>query len=193
MGRVIRAERSGPRVVQAEVYDAKQLAARIVLAAHEQAAAVRDAAVAEGRAAGHAEAAQQLIEIAKARGELLRRTEQEAMHAVLLVAAELLGKTLAFDPAQIAELVAPHLARMRRAQHIVLKLHPEDATWLEQHQDALHSRVELEGSLEVRADATIARGGCQIESNLGELDARIETRLSALAGALGLDALEVPE
>jgi flagellar biosynthesis/type III secretory pathway protein FliH len=187
MGRVIRAERSGPSVVHAEVYAAKQTAARILESAHAQADALRAAAVEAGRAAGHAEVAQQLLEIARLRAELLRRTEQEALRAVLLVAAELLGKTLEANPAQISCLLAPHLTRMRRAQHIVLKLHPEDAAWLAGHQRALSASAELEGSLELRPDPSITRGGCQIESNLGELDARIETRLDALAAALGLE------
>jgi flagellar biosynthesis/type III secretory pathway protein FliH len=72
----------------------------------------------------------------------------------------------------------------------VLRLHPEDAGWLAQHEHALAELCklsQLEGSLELRTDPTLTRGGCCIESNLGDLDARVETRLTLLAAALGLN------
>ena len=86
--------------------------------------------------------------------------------------------------------LAPHLARVRRAQHIVLKLHPADAHWLAPHAAELRERVGLPGDIEVRADASISRGGCLVESSLGRIDARIETRLSELTRALGLSTAQ---
>jgi flagellar biosynthesis/type III secretory pathway protein FliH len=198
MGRVIRAQRTGPRVVPAEVFDAKREAARLLAEAQQQAeqlradaqaqaALLRTAAVADGFSAGRAEATQQLFDVARLRSEALHKTEQQALRAVLLVAAELLGETLRADPAQIAVLLEPHLARMRRAEMIMLRVHPADASWLEQHRAALQLRAGLDCPIELHSDAQITRGGCVIESNLGELDARIETRLSELARALGLE------
>jgi flagellar biosynthesis/type III secretory pathway protein FliH len=187
MGRVIRAQRRGPSVVRADVVAAKGSAAEILAQAQAQGEALRAAAVLEGRAAGYAEAAKQLLELARLRSEQLRRVEQEALRAALLVAAELVGKTLAATPSDISDLLAPHLARMRRAQHVVLHVNPLDGAWLGEHAAELHARVELAGSLELRENDAISRGGCVIESNLGELDARIETRLYALAQALELE------
>jgi flagellar biosynthesis/type III secretory pathway protein FliH len=186
MARVIRAQRVGPGVVCAEVYDARREAMQIVDTARAEAKTLHATALAAGHAAGHAAAAKQLFDLAKLRHDTLRSAEQHALQAVLLVAAELVGKTLSADPAQIAALLAPHLARIRRAQSIVLKVHPADADWLQQHAAELTDRAELEGQLELRADASIARGGCLIESTLGEVDARVETRLTELARALGL-------
>jgi flagellar biosynthesis/type III secretory pathway protein FliH len=186
MARVIRAQRTGPSVLHAEVYDARREATQIVETARAEADTLRAAVLAAGHAAGHAAAAKQLFDIAKLRHETLRSVEQHALQAVLLVAAELVGKTLSAEPSQIAALLAPHLARIRRAQSIVLKVHPSDADWLQQHAAELTQRADLEGQLELRPDASIARGGCLIESTLGQVDARVETRLAELARALGL-------
>jgi flagellar assembly protein FliH len=198
MGRVIRAERSGPQVVRAEmsvanraadqiVGEAQREAEHILAEARSQAELLRAAASTEGFAAGQADAAKQLFDVARLRSEVLRKAEQEALRAVLLVAAELLGETLQAEPSQIAVLLEPHLARIRRAEAIVLRLHPADASWLERHEGELRKRAGLDCPIELRSDAEIARGGCVIESNLGELDARVETRLAALARALGLE------
>jgi flagellar assembly protein FliH len=186
MARVIRAQRSGSSVVRAEVYDAGREATRILERAHAEAEAVRAKAFAAGHAAGQAAAAQQLFDVAKLRHDTLRSTERQALQAVLLVAAQLVGETLSADPQPLVESIAKQLARVRRAQSIVLKVHPLDAAWLQQNASALSQHAELEGQLELRADATISRGGCLIESTLGEVDARIETRIAELARVLGL-------
>jgi flagellar biosynthesis/type III secretory pathway protein FliH len=69
----------------------------------------------------------------------------------------------------------------------VLRANPGVACGLDQPTAALQLRAGLDCPIELHSDAQITRGGCVIESNLGELDARIETRLSELARALGLE------
>lgn len=191
MGRVIRAQRIGPARVPAVVHEA-MLEAQAIRARAEQAAqSVQRDAYETGLAAGHAEAAKLLLELAQQQNALLARTEREATQAVLLVAAELLGATLHSQPEQILQLLTPHLTRMRRARQIVLHLHPDDSAWLHDHTQALRDlcrRHGIEGEITLQHDPKITRGGCLLESNLGGLDARIETRLELLARALGLDA-----
>jgi flagellar assembly protein FliH len=191
MARVIRAQRTGPAWLPAEVFDAKNEATAIRARALHEAEAVRARAHAEGYEAGRAEAAKQLFDLSQMRAELARRTEQEALQAVLLVSAQLLGSTLQAEPQRILDVLTPHLARMRHAQRLRLYLHPDDAGWLEHHRVALQARcdqLQLESQLELRSDAKLTRGGCTIEANVGELDARVETRLTLLAKALGIEA-----
>jgi flagellar assembly protein FliH len=196
----------GPALVTAQVGNAldearviRAQAQRDAAALHDQAqrdaTALREQAYREGFATGNAAAAKHLIDLEQLRSELIARTERESMRAVLLVAAELLGATLESQPAQILSLLAPHLTRMRRAQQLTLHLHPDDCTFLETHMPQFHAlcaRLQLESSVTLQHDAAMTRGGCLLESNIGGLDARIETRLSLLASALGLDGATQP-
>ena len=186
MARLIRARASGPKWVPGEIYDARAQAQQILSEARAQAETLRAQALNEGRLAGRADAAKQLFDLAQLRSQMLRDTEQVALRAVLLVAAELVGSTLQADPSRIAAMLAPHLQRLRRAAALTLRLHPEDAHWLERHRAQLIERAGFEVPIELVPDAALARGGCVIASNVGELDARIETRLAELARALGL-------
>lgn len=191
MARVIRAQRIGKPVIAAAVYDAQLEAAEIRQRALREAEQLRHRAHAEGYAAGKAAAARQLFDLAAVQAELARRAERDATQAALLVAGQLLGVTLNSEPEKILALLKPHLARMRRAQRLVLRLHPDDAAWLQAHPeplDELREQHTLASSLELRSDPTITRGGCVVESNIGDLDARIETRLTLLASALDLPA-----
>lgn len=179
----------GKSVVPAAVYDAQLEAAAIRQQAETEAEQIRKAAHAQGYAAGQAAAARQLFDLAAVQAELGKRAERDATRAALLVAGQLLGTTLSTEPEKIVALLKPHLARMRRAARIVLRLHPDDAAWLQDHPEALNELREqhtLASSLELRSDAGLTRGGCVVESNIGDLDARVETRLTLLATALDL-------
>lgn len=191
MARVIRAQRLGEPVIPAAVYDAQLEAAAIRERARSDAEQIRNSAHAQGYAEGKAAAARQLFDLTNIQAELAKRAERDATQAALLVAGQLLGATLQAEPEKILALLKPHLARMRRAQRIVLRLHPEDAAWLQAHPaplETLRAQHTLASSLELRGDPTITRGGCVVESNIGDLDARVETRLSLLANALDLPA-----
>jgi flagellar biosynthesis/type III secretory pathway protein FliH len=190
MARVIRAERAGPAWLPGEVFDAKTEAAVIRARAQHEAVEVRARAHAEGYEAGRAEAAKQLFDLTQMQAELAKRTETQALQAVLLVSAELLGSTLQAAPQQILDVLTPHLARVRHAQRLSLRLHPDDAGWLDEHRAVLQARcaaLQLDTQVEVLADPSITRGGCMVDANVGELDARVETRLTLLAKALGID------
>ncbi|MET0386740.1 MAG: FliH/SctL family protein [Polyangiales bacterium] len=203
MGRVIRAQRIGAAVVPDEVYTAHGEAARIREAAQLEAAAIRARAEAEadairssaradGYADGHAAAAQQHVDLAHWHAQLRAEDERAATQAALLVAAELVGSTLQSEPERILGLLAPHLTRLRRAHRLVLRLHPDDAAWLHTHAPelaALGERLQWLSEPILQPDPALARGDCVLESSIGELDARLDTRLTLLAAALQLPPL----
>jgi flagellar assembly protein FliH len=103
----------------------------------------------------------------------------------LVLAAKLAGRAFEREPEALDALIEPLLARVRRARKVLLRVSPEAAAYVEGRVASLIEAVELKGALEVVADPAIEAGGCLIESSLGELDARLETRVSELARALG--------
>jgi flagellar biosynthesis/type III secretory pathway protein FliH len=192
MSRIIRAERRGPALIRSGVYAAqrdaavllsaaREDAARITAQAEAEAARLRERAEAQGHAEGVARAARALFDVAALRTSTLHETEREARQAVLLLASKLTQQTLELEPTALRALVAPLFARIRRARHITLRVHPDDVSALAE----LPARADLAGVLAVLPDPTISRGGCLIQSDLGQLDARLETRVGELAKALG--------
>jgi hypothetical protein len=89
----------------------------------------------------------------------------------------LLGEELSARPEHVQSVVDRELSRVRRARRISLRAHPADLALLEPA-GALCTRLELSGVLTLSADANLERGGCVLESDLGEIDARLETRLA---------------
>jgi flagellar biosynthesis/type III secretory pathway protein FliH len=182
--------------VRAEVYDARLEAAQILERARAEAAQLTAAAqasiererargYAQGVAEGHARAARELLDIATARDGMLRERERELGELTLLLAAKLAGPTFERDPRALEALMTPLLERVRRARTVVLRVAPDAADYVRARIAALVESLELEAAIEVQADPAIAMGGCVVESDLGTLDARLETRVTELARALG--------
>jgi flagellar biosynthesis/type III secretory pathway protein FliH len=185
MGRVIRAEQQGPKLVLAPVVDALAQARAIVERAHGEAAAVRAAALDAGRAQAQAELAAQLLELTQAHARVLAALEPQAIELALLAAKRVIGTELAARPELIGDMIAPLLERLRRAHRLELRVHPDDRAALERQLDALRRAAHPAATLQIESDAALSRGSCVVVSDVGSLDARVETQLSALARALG--------
>lgn len=69
------------------------------------------------------------------------------------------------------------------ARHITVRVHPDDQALISQGAgEALDAR-----GARVQADPTITRGGCVVESDIGAVDASMETRWRRAVATLGCD------
>jgi flagellar biosynthesis/type III secretory pathway protein FliH len=89
----------------------------------------------------------------------------------------------ASGPELLRSLVDDELSRLRRAASIELRVHPEDLAQLDAP-GLLTARLALEGVLRVVPDGTLSQGDCLLESELGSVDARVETRIERLCALL---------
>jgi flagellar assembly protein FliH len=89
----------------------------------------------------------------------------------------LLDAELRLAPEHVRAVVERELTRLQPARRVVLRVHPDDLALLDPP-ETLGARHELRAPLSFEADATLSRGGCVIDTDLGQIDARLETRLS---------------
>jgi flagellar biosynthesis/type III secretory pathway protein FliH len=160
------------------VVDAHAVARTIVARAEQQAGAIAERARDEGLQAARVELAARLLDLESARAAALHALAAQTRQAALLAAEHVIAAELALEPARITAIVTEQLERVRRARRVVLHAHPLDCAalrpWLATHRP----------TLELHEDASLARGGCVVVSDIGTLDARIETRLDRLREAL---------
>lgn len=142
---------------------------------------------AEGLAAGLAGAsahAEHLRALAASLPAALRSAEAELSQAILAlaldVARQVVHRTLRVEPEWVVALVQELLHAEPALQgEPRLLLHPDD---LQLVRDSLGSELQSAG-WQLRADDTLARGGCRVRSAIGEMDATLETRWKRVVGA----------
>jgi flagellar assembly protein FliH len=199
MTRIIPADRDGARIIPAVIVDAQTRAALILAEAHSEASAMRAAARAaceglaeraklEARELATAEARAQLSsaleELASARQQWLEGLPLQLIELAMEAARHIVGAKLDVQPDTFESIVRPLLDRLRRAQRILLHLHPDDERWLRTALPRLQRDLNERAELQLQSDPAIMRGGCLLVSDIGAIDARLETRLERLAGAV---------
>ena len=145
----------------------------------------------EGLAAGLAAAsahAEQLRALAASLPAALRRAETELADAVLTlaldVARQVVHRTLRAEPEWVLPLVQDLLHTDPALQgEPRLLLHPEDVALVK---NSLGNELQAAG-WQVRADETMSRGSCRVQSASGELDASLETRWKSVTAVLNRD------
>jgi flagellar assembly protein FliH len=155
--------------------------------------------LAKGRAEGHAEGlasglaaasahAEQLRALAATLPAALRRAESELADALLTlaldVARQVVHRTLRAEPEWVLPLVQDLLHAEPALQgEPRLLLHPEDIALVN---ESLGNELQIAG-WQLRADDTLARGGCRVQSASGEMDASLETRWKHVTAAMNRD------
>jgi flagellar assembly protein FliH len=100
------------------------------------------------------------------------------------LARQIVRSELATQPALVAAVAQEALdTLLLSAQHITLRVHPADQPLVAQGAaDVLAAR-----GARLLADASMSRGGCLVESDIGIIDATLETRWRRAAASLGCD------
>jgi type III secretion protein L len=195
VGHIIYSDRDGPARLPQEMVDAKRearrtledaerVARKIVEDAAGQAEALCAQARAAGREQGRAEAAALLVKAQLIYDGTLTRAEGEIVQIAIAAAERIIGNMLEKEPATIARIVSPVLARARSARQITVRVHPEDVGALAKVASRLAAQSDLSGSFEIEPDDSLARGGCIVCTDGGTLEATIEVQLASLARAL---------
>lgn len=139
----------------------------------------------EGREAARRELEQSLarlegllVEIARPLQSLDEATEREMAQLAMVVARRVIAHELRIDPTLIQQAVHEAVAALPSAtRSLRVHLHPDDLALLRELGAA-------EAHWELLSDPGLSRGDCRLESESSRLDARVQTRLASIVGAV---------
>jgi flagellar assembly protein FliH len=144
--------------------------------------------LAEGREAGRGEVRAQVeklagmfYDLAKPFEVLNAEVERELLTLAMALARQIVRRELKTDPTQIIGIIRDAIAALPvAAREVRVHLHPEDAAVVRQNL----APTESERAWTMIEDPVMARGGCQITTTTSRIDARLETRLTAILSEL---------
>lgn len=165
-------------------FDPKVEAARILADAQSEADRLRTQAVAEGRERGLA-AVTELLVSARVRAARSQKDLESSLRTLAVrIAEKIIDRQLSLQPEVIVDIVAAALRQAGSPTEIVVRIHPDDLQALERGRPRLIERAGRSQILTLRADGSIGRGGCALETELGTVDARLPVQLAAIERAL---------
>ncbi|MBI2266779.1 MAG: hypothetical protein HYU64_16720 [Armatimonadetes bacterium] len=141
----------------------------------------------EGARAGYEEVqslileARSTLEQAMAeRDALLRGAESEVAQLAVKIAERIIQTEVAAKPEIVLGVIRSTLEKVKDRESVIIKVNPGDLDMVRNNRETYSRIVEGLRSMEIQGDPRVERGGCVVETNLGNVDARISTQLAAL-------------
>jgi len=120
--------------------------------------------------------------------ELEGQVADSVARTATALARQVVRSELTERPELVAQVAAEAVqAVLLSARHIRVFVHPDDHALV---QTGAGEALAARGA-RLLLDATLTRGGCHVESDLGSIDARVEERWAQAAATLGQQALSL--
>ncbi|MDJ0808661.1 MAG: FliH/SctL family protein [Desulfobacterales bacterium] len=123
-----------------------------------------------------------IAELTDTRQKLQQQIESEVVDLALHVGRKIVGQALEITPELVADIVQAAVQKVEDPEKITIRLNPTDI----RHIQSTPGRTILEGRAEriqFEEDEGIEAGGCLVQTEYGEIDARIENQFRAIEEA----------
>jgi len=114
------------------------------------------------------------------RAEILSETEKQIVDLVLLIARKVIKVISENQRNVIISNVIESLRKIKSKGDIVIRVNLADLKLATEHKEDFIRLVEKSNSLQIVEDTSVDSGGCIIETDFGEIDARIASQLNEL-------------
>lgn len=174
------------------VEEAQKEADRIVAEAQkirdrigEELAAARARGFEDGKEEGLAQFVREIENVRRLKKEFFDHAEPEVLKMVLSIAKKVIGELVERETAAIEAVVRQALEHSL-GDRIVVRLHPDDWGRINKDGSGFGDILDRTKHLHFKEDDSIERGGCIVETEIGTIDAQLETQLKAIRKALGV-------
>jgi len=185
----------GGKIIKKELFEASQEARHIVEEARQEAEQIvaraeqqRTASVESGFQIGYEEGLKRWNEILagawQARENLKTEWERSMLHLAVRVAERIVGEQLRLHPDTIVPIVREALKSLGQERQLTLLIHPDHREMVQANLDRLQTLVGSSRQIHLVVNPDIGLGGCVVESELGVIDAKLETQLECLEKVL---------
>jgi len=115
---------------------------------------------------------------------LLYDTEQQAIDLALLIAQKIVRRTVSIDRDVICRVLRDALKKLDDHKRICIQIHPADFEIIEGSGVTSFGEEAPKRVFHLEPVESVSRGGCMIETDLGIIDATIQSQFQALEESL---------
>ncbi len=186
---------SGKKVIKREVHSAREEGKQILGAADDEARRIVDEAKAEadrirkkaesdGYEEGLGRLNDQALEFQQQREKLIDASRSDILKLAVRIAGKILGREVETNEKALGDIVVKAMRGIAHEKRIQIRVNPGDLDKIRKQHDRLIDEVGSGKEVELREDKNVSPGGCIVETDLGIIDAQLETQLRVLERAL---------
>jgi flagellar assembly protein FliH len=111
------------------------------------------------------------------RSGILRDSEAQIVHLILQIARKVVKVISESQKNIVVNNAVQALQKLRSKADVIIRVNLEDVNLMTEHTKDIIALVEKVQNITILEDTTVDRGGCIIETDFGEIDARIAAQL----------------
>ncbi|MCU0227880.1 MAG: FliH/SctL family protein [Bryobacterales bacterium] len=183
-GRILKGAVGAGAIVRQPLLQAAEEAREILTQAHQERDRIRQEAREQGFREGFQQWDTAIRRVKDTTDTYVREHQQDFLKLAVRIAEKILGDSLRADPQQIIQVVREALRNLSRERRLTIEVAPGQGDFLESQRQALEARVGQDCTVRILETPEVSPGGCLLRSDLGIIDARVETQLALLERAL---------
>jgi len=121
-----------------------------------------------------------LEELSQLRESILKNSADDMLRLVLAIVEQIIPCAVSLNPEIIHHTIVKALQASVDSDVYHIKVHPDDMAMVMEKKPLMLASISGLKNITVEPDESIARGGCMVESELGEVDATIESQLEEI-------------
>jgi len=118
------------------------------------------------------------------KNKLLKKARGEVLRLAIKVAEQILKSEISLNQAVCVNIVAEAISKITDKDRVIIKVNRLDADFVKMNKDRFLKFMGDVKNLTIQEDSRIDQGGCIIETDLGYIDATINTKLESIEKAL---------
>ncbi|MFK5926667.1 MAG: flagellar assembly protein FliH [Desulfuromusa sp.] len=123
-------------------------------------------------------------EISRMRASLAKNSGKDMLRLVMAISEQVIRREVVADPKVVLTIIENALQSSVRTDQYRILINPADLEKVTEQKPLFLASISGLKNLSIETDAAISPGGCRIDSDLGDVDATIETQLEAIRQAL---------
>jgi flagellar assembly protein FliH len=121
-----------------------------------------------------------LLKLNNIRKDTYREIEKEVVELALAIAKQVICQEISIDRDIVVCIAREALAKVEDPGSVKIVLSPSDLQFVKETRSQLSNLIQNIENVTFEASENIQSGGCIIETDFGEIDARIEKQLEAV-------------
>jgi flagellar assembly protein FliH len=118
------------------------------------------------------------------RKRLIKESESAVVRLSCEIASKIIGKLAELDEKVVVDIVKGALNHLADKQKMVIRVNPGDLDVLRRYESEWLTAAGDTGSVEIREDSRMKRGGCLVEGESGSVEAQIDRQIQVIEKAL---------
>jgi len=127
---------------------------------------------------------QALEDVSRLRASLAQTSSQDMLRLVMAVAEQIVRRAVEIDSSVVLGIIENALQASVRSDSYRVRISPADLEGVTKQKPLFLASISGLKNLSFEADPAISPGGCHVDSELGDVDATIETQLESIRAAL---------